>query len=119
VKEDGERYCDVCGEVIPKGETYRAANCKPEAARMLWALAEVGDPPTFTRNTDGTVRLDICLGCHGGMGNASLPTTESVNWGEAMSLGRNSLDAVRVLRGRDRPRARRTHALVRVSVLRR
>ena len=79
MKEDGERYCDVCGDGIPKGETYRAVNCKPEAAQMLWALAEADDAPTFTRNADGTVRLDICLDCHRGMGNASLPSTESTN----------------------------------------
>jgi len=29
------RFCDVCGEEIPKGTIYRLANLKPEGAAML------------------------------------------------------------------------------------
>jgi hypothetical protein len=57
------RYCDVCAAEIPKGEKYSVRTMAAEGAALL---LDVDDPelvPTWTQNSDGTVRLDICTVC--------------------------------------------------------
>jgi hypothetical protein len=59
------RICDVCGDEVPCGTSYRRGVLTPHAAA---ALLDVDDPdlvPTWTQLADGRVQLDICLGCFG------------------------------------------------------
>jgi len=64
------RICDVCGNEIPKGTTYRVATITPEVAALFLNENDIDLVPTWTQNPDGTVRLDICLDCHLSMGEA-------------------------------------------------
>jgi hypothetical protein len=72
---DGARTCDVCDETINRGAVFYRSTCRPEAAVLL--ASDPDRAPTFTRNADGTVTLDICLECFGNMGQVG--GTESVN----------------------------------------
>jgi hypothetical protein len=68
--KDNIRQCDVCDEIIPKGEKYRVSTISKEQAVYL-DLA-----PTTMVDSQGNIRLDICLECHLQMG---LKGTETVN----------------------------------------
>ena len=60
---NGTRLCDVCGDEVPRGISYRRGMLTPHAAAEL---LDVDDPelvPTWTQLADGRVQLDICLGC--------------------------------------------------------
>ena len=71
------RFCDVCGEEIPKGTIYRLTNLQPEGAAMLLEVRDKDLVPTWTQNPDGTVNLDICKTCH--LSLAHLPVTMKIN----------------------------------------
>ena len=73
----GNRECDVCGSVIPKGTTYRYAKISPDKAALLLDTSDPDMTPTWTQESDGTVRIDICLECHISMGE--IPTSQSVH----------------------------------------
>jgi hypothetical protein len=73
----GNRECDVCGSVIPKGTTYRYAKISPDKAALLLDISDPDMTPTWTQEADGTVRIDICLECHISMGE--IPTSQSVH----------------------------------------
>jgi hypothetical protein len=75
--KSGVRSCDVCDEVIPKGEKY-AVSIIPEARAQLFRSLNESSPDmaaSFTADEKGNVRLDICLECKLRMGTAA----ESVN----------------------------------------
>ena len=57
----GNRECDVCGSVIPKGTTYRYAKISPDKAALLLDISDPDMTPTWTQEADGTVSIDICL----------------------------------------------------------
>jgi hypothetical protein len=71
--KDSVRSCDVCGKVIPKGEKYVASTVSKERAELFRSLNEVEpeNAATFTTDSEGNVRLDICLECKGSMGDRS------------------------------------------------
>lgn len=53
--QDGERFCDGCGQKLPgQSKLARQAVPKPEAE----ALGAAGQP-----NEDGSVTIDLCLNC--------------------------------------------------------
>lgn len=72
---EGVRTCDVCEDTIEKGAVFYRSTCRPEAAVLLASSPDLA--PTFTRNPDGTVTLDICLDCFGNMGHVG--GTETIN----------------------------------------
>jgi hypothetical protein len=58
-----ERCCDLCAATIHPGADFQGGILTPYEAA---ALLDVDDPalvPTWTQLPDGTVQLDICLGC--------------------------------------------------------
>jgi len=67
---DGTRICDVCGETIPRGTKY-AVHVLPQADAKLLISVNDDDPETastFTLDSRGNARLDICLDCKANMG---------------------------------------------------
>ena len=60
---EGQRNCDLCGGEIPQGTKYLVATLRPEAASML-AQVEADLKPSWTKQKDGLIRLDICHDCH-------------------------------------------------------
>lgn len=69
--KDGIRFCDVCDETIPKGTTYIMHVLPQAGAKLLISLNKIDDPETatsFTLDSDGNARLDICLDCKAHMG---------------------------------------------------
>jgi len=75
---DGQRSCDVCGASIPKGEKYVVSKVPREKARLFLEAMEANPEmsATVTPDSQGNLRLDICLDCHMNMG---LPGTSTVN----------------------------------------
>ena len=71
--KDGERFCDVCEEKIPKGAVYRRSHLPAYAAVLL----NPDLAPTWTTNPDGTLSLDACTTCVLSMGNA--PGEDEIN----------------------------------------
>jgi hypothetical protein len=68
--------CDICGEEIPKGDTYVTYQLPSEAAALIQsAHGSDSDVPPIVEQ-DGTVRWDVCLNCRMNMG---FPGKESVN----------------------------------------
>jgi hypothetical protein len=61
------RKCDICGEEIPAGTTYRVNKMSPETAALMLDITDPDCMPTWTQEPDGTVRMDICLDCDLGM----------------------------------------------------
>ena len=77
--KSGQRGCDVCDQLIPKGEQYRVTEMTPEAARIFFEDGPV-DPdmlPSWTQKQDGTVCLDICMQCHKSMSSSGNARGES------------------------------------------
>jgi hypothetical protein len=68
--KDNIRQCDVCDGVIPKGERYRVSTISKDKA-LHPELIE----PTMV-DSQGNIRLDICLECVLSMG---MKGTETVN----------------------------------------
>jgi hypothetical protein len=64
----GSRFCDVCGETIDPGETYRSAELGAEAAAFLLEARDPDLVPTWTQLANGNVRIDICAVCMVSMG---------------------------------------------------
>jgi len=56
-----QRFCDVCAEPIPRGTPYRCGYTSPQAVASWFDDARF--MPTFTREPDGTVRIDVCQRC--------------------------------------------------------
>lgn len=73
--KDGERFCDVCEEEIPKGAVYRRSHLLAYAVVLL--TIDPDSPPTWTTNPDGTLSLDACTTCVLSMGNA--PGQDEIN----------------------------------------
>jgi hypothetical protein len=71
--KDSVRSCDVCGEVISKEEKYVASTVSKEKVELFRSLNDVNpeNAATFTTDSEGNVRLDICLECKGSMGDRS------------------------------------------------
>jgi hypothetical protein len=68
--KDVSRVCDVCGETIPRGTTY-AVHVLPQASAKLLISLNNDNPEaesTFTLDSQGNARLDICLECKANMG---------------------------------------------------
>ena len=77
MKENGQRFCDVCNEEIPKGAKYQRSQMPAYAAELLRVRDDPDLIPTWTTNTDGTISMDICITCALSM-NIS-PRIEEVN----------------------------------------
>jgi hypothetical protein len=63
--KDSIRLCDVCGEIIPKGQQYAVTvipNEKVQLAESAFATSP-DTAPTRTVDANGNIRLDICLDC--------------------------------------------------------
>jgi len=67
--KNDERRCDVCGEIIPKGQDYSATYITPEAASIFMETKDLELAPTWTHTDGGKIRMDICLDCKIGMGH--------------------------------------------------
>jgi hypothetical protein len=63
--KDNIRLCDVCGDVIPKGQRYAVTVIQKEKVLLAEsAFAAAPDKaPTRTVDANGNLRLDICLAC--------------------------------------------------------
>lgn len=63
--KDNIRLCDLCGEVIPKGQRYAVTIIQREEVLLAEsAFATSPDTaPTRTVDANGNLRLDICLDC--------------------------------------------------------
>ena len=66
--KDSQRFCDVCGESIPNGDKNRKSTMPVQAAEILSATDDPDLIPSWTKNSDGTVTMDICLTCTVSMG---------------------------------------------------
>ena len=72
ILKDNLRLCDVCGEVIPKGQQY-AVTLIPKEKVPLAESAFATSPdtaPTRTVDANGNLRQDICLDCKLNTGTA-------------------------------------------------
>ena len=60
-----DRFCDVCGNAIVKGEKYAIVTVSKDNAELFHALteSEPGMAPTISVDSRGNVRLDLWLGC--------------------------------------------------------
>ena len=61
MKENWQRFCDVCNEEIPKGAKYQRSQMPAYAAKLLRVRDDPDLIPTWTTNTDGTIFMDICI----------------------------------------------------------
>jgi hypothetical protein len=63
--KEGVRHCDVCGEVILKGQKYSVSLVPKDQAQLADSLFEAAPDMAATRTVDdsGNLRLDICLEC--------------------------------------------------------
>jgi hypothetical protein len=75
--ENGQRFCDVCNEKIPKGSTYQRSSMPVRATDLLTAGHDPDLVPTWTTNPDGTISMDICVICVLSMGVS--PAKNEVN----------------------------------------
>ena len=68
--KDGIRVCDACGDTIPNGTTYAVHTFPKDEAELVRSLTERSPDtaPTFTVDSDGSMRLDIYLNCKANMG---------------------------------------------------
>jgi hypothetical protein len=66
--KDNVRVCDACDFPIEQGERYRAVLVSEQQAwKFKSIIGNLCDPemiPTFTEDSKGNVRLDICLDCY-------------------------------------------------------
>ena len=77
--KDNIRSCDVCGSEIPTGERYVVSKIPKHRLQLIEELMPGIEPdmrPTMAVDSQGNLRLDICLDCHM---NMSVPGTETVN----------------------------------------
>jgi hypothetical protein len=66
------RICDVCGEEIPKGETFKRSTMPAEKAAIF---LDQNDPeliPSMTQKKSGDVEIDICQTCVLAMGKRNI-----------------------------------------------
>jgi hypothetical protein len=77
MKENEQRFCDVCNEEIPKGAKYQRSQMPAYAAGLLRVRDDRDLIPTWTTNRGGTIFMDICTTCPLSM-NIS-PRKEEVN----------------------------------------
>ena len=75
---DVGRLCDVCGYNILKGEKYIVSKVPKTNAQTILEMTQANPEtaPTTTVDSEGNLRLDICLDCHMHM---HLPGTSAVN----------------------------------------
>jgi hypothetical protein len=68
--KEGVRRCDVCGDVILKGQKYSVSVVPKDQAQLANSLFEAAPDMAPTRTVDdgGNLRLDICLECKVNMG---------------------------------------------------
>jgi hypothetical protein len=73
---DGQRFCDICEVKIPKGENYVASTVPKSQAHLfretMEANPEVG--VKTTPDSQGNLRLNVCLDCHMNMDPPGTPT---------------------------------------------
>jgi hypothetical protein len=72
----GQRSCDVCEAVIPKGEKYVACTVPKGEAPLFQGMMQVNPElaTTTTPDSQGNLRLDVCLHCHMNMSISGTPT---------------------------------------------
>ncbi len=56
-----QRTCDMCGATILKDQIYDRSTIPKEKAKLAKSLLE---RHSFIEDSDGTLTLDLCLGCH-------------------------------------------------------
>ena len=77
--KDNIRSCDVCSSEIPTGERYVVSKIPKHRLQLIEELMPGIEPdmrPTMDVDSQGNLRLDICLNCHM---NMSVPGTETIN----------------------------------------
>lgn len=70
---------DVCGSEIPTGERYVVRKIPKQRLQIIEELTtgiEPGMRPTMDVDSEGNLRLDICLNCHMSM---DVPGAETIN----------------------------------------
>jgi hypothetical protein len=74
---EGQRSCDVCETSILNGEKYVVSKVPREKALLFMEAMEANPElsATTTPDSEGNLRLDICLDCHM---NMDLPGTSTV-----------------------------------------
>jgi hypothetical protein len=74
--QDGHRTCDVCGAVIPNEEKYVASKVPQDMASLFLETMDANPElaATTTPDSEGNLRLDICLECHINMSISDTPT---------------------------------------------
>ena len=57
--KNGIRTCDVCEDVIEKGEKYVTKIIEKENVELVLSVVQTG-----TIDDSGTLRIDVCITCH-------------------------------------------------------
>jgi hypothetical protein len=57
------RACDVRGDPIASGVPYRVGTLRLDDAAWLMDVDDARLVPTWTQLPDGTIQIDVCLGC--------------------------------------------------------
>ena len=70
MKIDDARSCDICGEKIPPGKTFRQLTATRDALK-LFLQSDPDVQPRWQEVADGSgrIRLEICMTCHSSMGD--------------------------------------------------
>jgi hypothetical protein len=64
VLKGNDRFCDVCGGAIVKGERYAVVTVSKDNVELFRALTESEtDMAPIAVESHGNVRLDLCLKC--------------------------------------------------------
>ena len=73
------RSCDLCGSEIPEDEPYVVSNIPKPRLHIIEALMPGIEPdmrPSMDVDSEGNLRVDICLNCHM---NMDVPAAETIN----------------------------------------
>ena len=65
--KDNFRSCDVCGSEIAQGERYVVSKIPKHRLQLIEELMPGIEPdmrPTMDVDSQGNLRLDICIDCH-------------------------------------------------------
>jgi hypothetical protein len=66
---NGMRFCDVCNEPIESGARYVTCTVpKDESVLFMALVSEMDDEPGSRTTPEGSLKLDVCLGCKLNMG---------------------------------------------------
>ena len=65
MKRGEVRFCDVCGRVIVKAEKYLVSKVPRTNVRLFLEMMQIKSETAHTTlDSEGNLRLEICLDCH-------------------------------------------------------